>query len=70
MLVRPVEAFVSTLPELPQGVLLGPADILRDDNPHVKANPDKFVEVRETFRGVQGLAVEEATARPGERRAR
>jgi hypothetical protein len=69
MLVRPREAFNSTLPAIPGGVVLSPSDILRDDNPHVKANPTMFVEVTETFRGEGGLAdVIEATARPGEKR--
>lgn len=70
MLVRPKEAFTSTLPEIPTGVILSPSDTLRDDNPHVKARPEMFVEVTETFRGADGTGVEAATARPGEKRAR
>ena len=67
-LVRPIQSFVSTLDDLPQGVVLGPSDVLRDDNPHVKARPDMFVEVRETFQGRTG--VEQATATPGQKRTR
>lgn len=68
-LVRPIHPFVSTLPDLTMGITLTPADVLRDDNPHVKARPDMFVEVRETFHGRSG-GVEDATARPGEKRTR
>jgi hypothetical protein len=70
MLVRPKEAFMSTLPDIPNGVTLTPSDTLRDDNPHVKARPDMFEEVTETFRGAWGTGVEAATARPGEKRSR
>lgn len=70
MLVRPTQVFVSTLPDVPQGVVLSPSDVLRDTNPHVKARPDMFVEVTETFRGRDGTGVEAATARPGEKRNR
>lgn len=71
-LVRPKEPFNSVLKEIPGGVVLSTNDILRDDNPHVTAHPDMFVEVVETFRGAAGLAdgVEEATKRPGEKRNR
>ena len=68
MLVRPIHAFNSTLPGVPGGVILSPADVLRDDNPHVKARPELFEEVRVTFHGTVGI--EEATSRPGEKRAR
>ena len=70
MLVRPKEAFTSTLAEIPHGVVLGPGDTLRDDNPHVRARPEMFTPVTETFRGADGTGVEAATARPGEKRNR
>ena len=63
----PREPFVSTLPGHPP-VTLGPSDRLRDDNPHVLARPDFFVDVEPNFRGIYGNEVEEATARPGELR--
>ena len=68
MLLRPKQTFNSTLADDPRGVVLGPADILHDNNPHVKARPDMFEEVRATFGVADG--VEEATARPGKKRAR
>jgi hypothetical protein len=71
MLVRPIHPFNSVLPEIPGGIILEPSDILRDTNPHVLAHPDMFVEVEETFRGPHGLNdVEEATAKPGQKRNR
>lgn len=69
MLVRPIEPFNSVLPEVPDGIILTPNDVLRDDNPHVKSHPDMFTEVAESFRGTRGL-VEEATAKPGQKRNR
>lgn len=56
-LVRPRSAFV------PHGSnqVFGPADILNDDDPVVRAHPDCFEPVRAT--------VEQATAAPGEKRA-
>lgn len=67
-LVRPKSAFNSTLKDNPNGVVLTPGDILRDDNPHVRARPDAFEPVRATFGAPDG--VEEATSRPGEKRNR
>ena len=66
-LVRPKSSFNSTLKDNPNGVVLSTSDILRDDNPHVKARPDAFEPVRATFGEPAG--VEEATKRPGEKRA-
>lgn len=68
MLVRPKQAFNSTTKDNTNGVVLAPSDILRDDNPHVKARPDMFEEVRETIDRRDD--VEEATARPGQKRNR
>lgn len=72
MLVRPTSTFNSTLKEVPNGVVLSPSDILRDDNPHVKARPDHFEEITPSFHGRNGLTseVEQATAKPGEKRNR
>lgn len=64
MLVRPREAFVSSAFGEDRPIVLGPADILNDTHPHVRAYPSMFVEVRATVDDV-----EEMTARPGERRA-
>lgn len=69
MLVRPKEAFNSTLKDNLNGVVLTPSDILRDDNPHVRARPDMFEEVRETV-DRRADDVEEATSRPGQKRNR
>jgi hypothetical protein len=67
---KPKTAFVSTLADLTDGVVLSPQDTLRDDNPHVLARPDMFEEADATFRGRYGNEMEEATARPGDRRNR
>lgn len=67
-LVRPISTFNSTLKDHPNGVVLATSDILRDDNPHVKARPDMFEPVRVTFGESDG--VEEATAKPGQKRNR
>jgi len=66
MYVRPKTAFNSTLKDLVNGVILTPADVLRDNNPHVKARPDMFEPIRATV----GDDIEEATSRPGEKRNR
>ena len=67
MLVRPTTSFVSTA--IGRDIILGPADVLADDDPHVKAYPEMFTPVRVTVRGGT-THVEEATARPGEKRNR
>ncbi len=67
-LVRPKASFNSTLKDDRNGVVLSPSDILRDDNPHVRARPDAFEPVQATFGEPDG--VEEATARPGQKRSR
>lgn len=67
MLVRPTSAFVSTA--CGHDVVLGPADVLEDNDPHVRAYPDMFTPVRATVRG-GSTNIEEATSRPGERRQR
>lgn len=67
MLVRPTTSFLSTLPELPGGIVLGPLDILQDTNPHVRARPEMFEEVRTTIDDPADTEV--ATARPGEKRS-
>jgi hypothetical protein len=63
MLVRPIQAFASSI----NGTVISPADVLRDTNAHVKAQPDMFEPVTPTRFG-DGTDVEEASARPGERR--
>lgn len=69
MLVRAKSAFYSTATDA-GGVLISPADTLREDNPHVKAYPDLFEPVTDTIdRGGAG-GVEQATARPGDKRNR
>lgn len=67
MLVRPTSSFVSTA--CGRDIILGPADVLEDDDPHVKAYPGNFTPLRVTVRG-GSTHIEEATARPGERRNR
>lgn len=68
-LVRPVQAFNSVIDGgHPNGIILGPSDILRDDNPHVLAHPELFEPVRTTY-GADLDQPETATARPGEKRA-
>ena len=67
---RPISVFNSILKEVPGGIILTPSDTLSDTNPHVKAHPEMFEDVAVTFRGVHGTDVEEATARPGEKRNR
>lgn len=70
MFVRPKQGFVSSLPGFPD-VVIEMKDILTDTNPHVRARPDMFEPIRATIGdGPGGTFVEEATARPGERRAR
>lgn len=68
MFVRPIYAFSSRLAGMSADVVLGPQDILRDDNPHVVAHPELFIEVRETVGVPSG--VESMSARPGEKRNR
>lgn len=60
-LVRPKAAFVSTAG--PHPYTLGPTDLLDDSNAHVRANPDMFEPATATVPDI-----EEASARPGERR--
>ena len=69
MLVRAKEAFYSTVGN-PAGTLITPADVLRDDNAHVKAYPDRFAPIEDDGRANDVTGVETATARPGEKRAR
>lgn len=69
MLMRPKESFNSTLKDCPGGVVLTTADILRDDNAHVKARPGMFEPVRATF-GDTGDGIEDMTSSPGQRRNR
>lgn len=62
MLVRPKQAFISNATG--RDVVLGPSDILGEDNIHVRTHPELFERLRPTnFDGV-----EQATASPGERR--
>jgi hypothetical protein len=62
VLVRPKQAFVSTANG--RDLVLGPADVLDEENIHVRAHPELFERVTPTnYDGV-----EQATAGPGERR--
>ena len=63
-LVRARASFISTANGFDE--VIGPADILDDRHPHVRARPDMFVAVAPTIPLPQG--VEETTAVPGERR--
>ena len=65
-LVRPIQAFISNA--LDGSVVLGPADILDDDDVHVRTHPTMFIPLAVTVRGAV-TAVEQASAAPGEKRS-